>query len=117
MLLHGGLKSLLLLASVVSADVARVFLSGHSESQAEPRTLSPSDARLVIARRLGLSDFHSLRDANDATIEALNLLSGKPQPLFNGNNQVDPVPKAIFVVEGGEDVFGARVQRFDSSRQ
>lgn len=108
MLFSSGLASALLLVGAASAKVAHVLIPDHAGSQTVPRTISPSDARLVFARRLGLSDFHSLRNANEATIEALNVLGGRPQPLFSGESQTETSGKAIIVVEGAEDLFGRK---------
>lgn len=106
MLFLSGLASILLLGSAVSAEVAHVLFLDHKRSQSEPLTVSPSDARLVFARRLGLSEFHSLQGATDATVEALNVLGGKPQRLFGGANDAETKPQAIIMVEGAEDIFG-----------
>lgn len=104
-----GLTSVLLFVGVVSADVAHVLLPEHAAAQTQPRTVSPSDARLVLARRLGLSDFHSLRDANEGTVEALNALGGRAQPLFGGETRTETLRRAIIVVEEAEDLFGTSI--------
>jgi len=101
-----GFTSVLLLAGAVSAEVAHVLLPDHATPQTKPRIVSPSDARLVLAQRLGLSDFHSLKDANEETVEALNALGGKAQPLFGGQIQTETPRRAIIVVEEAEDLFG-----------
>lgn len=106
MLFSAGLASILLLAGATYAEVAHVILPDLTKSQVSPRAVSPSDARLVFAQRLGLEEFHSLQNANEATIESLNLLGAKPEPLFSGKSLAEPQQSAIIVVEGADDIFG-----------
>ncbi|GAB7363859.1 hypothetical protein MBLNU230_g4423t1 [Neophaeotheca triangularis] len=65
----------------------------------EPRSLSPEVARLVMAQRLGLEDFHSPEELDEQSISALNDY-GRPSHLFG---QGEGLKTAIIILESSED--------------
>jgi len=64
-------------------------------------TLSPEEARLVIAHRLGDSSYHSLEHADDSVLEKLNLFGGRRQKLFSGEE--DESKQLVFMIDGATD--------------
>jgi hypothetical protein len=78
-------------ATALAADA--VVWSG-SESDLK---ISPENARLVIAHRLGLSAYHQLENADDNT---LSILNKHQKPLFSEEH---PSRKLLVIVEGVEN--------------
>lgn len=79
-----------------------------SQSKQQPRTIAPSTARLLVAQRLGLSQYHDLGDADEDTLDILNSFRGEELPIFDDDATTRPsiIDKALYVVEGVEDVQG-----------
>ncbi|KAI4207252.1 MAG: hypothetical protein LQ348_000637 [Seirophora lacunosa] len=71
----------LLTATTLATD-GRIYISGYPPG-AFGQTLSPATTRLLLARRLGLSHFHSLEGADDTTLSILNGFGGEPTPLLH----------------------------------
>lgn len=71
----------LLTATTLATD-GRIYISGYPPG-AFGQTLSPATTRLLLARRLGLSHFHSLEGADDTTLSILNAFGGEPTPLLH----------------------------------
>ena len=71
------------------------------QTPATPPSISPHTARLLFAQRLGLSQYHSLQDADDSTLGILNTYGGEQQQIFareNGGGE-----KLLLVVEGVDE--------------
>lgn len=69
-------------------------------------SLTANAARLLLARRLGLSQYHSLEDADDTTIRILDEQKGIQQLAFFADEN-EPRPQNILVVvEGVEQPEG-----------
>lgn len=103
-----NLLSSLLLAASASANEANVYLFHGGDSQhidSQSLSTSASTARLVFAQRLDLAQYHSLKDADEDAIQVLNEFGGRPRKLFGGD-ATHSRPKAMFVVEGVENVQG-----------
>ncbi len=82
-----------------------------SPSKQGPPSISPITARLLLAQRLGLSQYHSLEDADGRTLEILNTFGGVRQRMFEhedqrmgGDNSEDG--KFLLVIEGVSDPEG-----------
>ena len=72
-----------LATATASAPHGDVYIFDPSSQQPRPdRTLSPVAARLVLAQRGGLEDFHSANLYDKDVIEAINDY-GRPSPLFS----------------------------------
>lgn len=54
----------------------------YSSSTLETPSISSITARLLLAHRLGLSQYHSLDGADEATIEVLNGFEGSREQIF-----------------------------------
>ncbi|GME66367.1 hypothetical protein GTA08_BOTSDO13237 [Neofusicoccum parvum] len=100
--------SLLGLASTVAAGAqpARVYVQDLDApahlTQTAP-TLSPDTARLVFAQRLGLAQYHSLKHADDDTIQYINDFGGSRHQLFDDEQLADDTKHIMVVVEGMKD--------------
>lgn len=82
----GVLLSSLYCSAAAASQAAHVFIYDPLAAKAAPQELSsvsPETARLILARRLGLSRFHSIEDADDDVLGQLNAYGGR-QALFNG---------------------------------
>lgn len=98
----------LLLALSVSAEPAQIYLSGHRDipdaSISKFRSISPTAARLVLAQRLDVSEYHTLQGSDDATLQAVNDFGGMPRKLFADE---DPTrPSVMIMIEDVENTRG-----------
>ena len=66
-----------------------------------PPSISPHAARLLLAQRLGLSQYHSLHDADESTLDILNKHGGEQQQIFTRGDRSQGAEKLLLVVEGG----------------
>lgn len=101
--------SLLGLAAA-AASSPRVYVQdldapAHLSTQTAP-TLSADTARLIFAQRLGLSQYHSLKHADDDTIEYLNDFGGSRHQLFDDDQLSDGTKHIMVVVEGMKSTEG-----------
>lgn len=89
---------------------AYVYFRGSSSNAfkllATAPSISPSEARLIFAQRLGLSTYHSLGGASDSTLELLNEYGGQQQPLFHDEHSQAQPNKLLAIVEGVESPKG-----------
>ena len=69
-------------------------------SRAGTPSISPNTARLLLAQRLGLSQFHSLEGADESTLDVLNTYGGKQQQLFNDEQHARSNDRLLLVVDG-----------------
>lgn len=94
--------SALLFGLPAVAQNALVYLATPSPVDYAPTTLDPSEARLVIAQRLGLSRYHNLNKATDRTLRLLNAFSPAPESLLSAHQEERP-RQALVIIEGVED--------------
>ncbi|KAA6416388.1 MAG: hypothetical protein FRX48_01108 [Lasallia pustulata] len=66
-------------------------------------SITPETARLVLACRLGLSQYHSLHNADETTIEYLNRFGGRQKRLLPSYQDELPLGKLLVMVEGVGD--------------
>lgn len=85
---------------------AHVYLSDSGQQHhTKPPSISPHEARLLLAQRLGLSSYHSLGDASDSALERLNIYGGAQKELFHEEQWQSP-NLLLAVVEGVEHPEG-----------
>ena len=90
-----------------------VFVAGHTASvylldqdlQPSARgssvpTVEPSTARLLLAQRLGISQYHSLENPDDLTLQLLNRFRGTQSSLFSEVEKDEGKHKVLILVEG-----------------
>ena len=90
-----------------ASSVAHVYLSDHSgRHDTKTPSISPSEARLLFAQRLGLSNYHSLGDVSDSTLEFLNTFVGPQKQLFTEDYWQEEPSRLLVIVEGIEHPEG-----------
>ena len=87
--------------TVAGEAVVYTSESWSHQTPAEPPSISPHIARLLFARRLGLSQYHSLQDADDSTLDILTTYGGEQQQIFAREN--GGAEKLLLVVEGVDE--------------
>lgn len=88
---------------------AHVHLSDSCQQRhTKPPSISPHEARLLLAQRLGLSSYHSLGDVSESTLEHLNIYGGAKKELFHEDQWQSP-NLLLAVVEGVEHPEGMLV--------
>ena len=72
--------------AVAVSEEDTIILLGSSRSrqffESTPPALSPTGARLVLAKHLGLDEYHSLQEYDDETFGALNCQTSRWQTLL-----------------------------------
>ena len=107
--MRSQLPSLLLAALVAVAVTARdahVYVSG-SRAARRHDAITPFAARLVIARSLGLAEYHSLDGVDDVTIQALNTVDQASHEILR---EQEPARSRTFIlIEGVDNVEGVLI--------
>ena len=76
-----------------------------SQSQSQPPSISPNDARLFFAQQLGVSEYHNIGDAGESTLHLLNAHAGRQRPLFSDEGRNGP-KRFLLIVEGVDSPEG-----------
>lgn len=87
-----------LLAARTIATDASIYIS-DSPSGASREALSPATTRLLLARRLGLSQYHSLKRADDTTLRVLNDFGGEQKTLLSMDEPWTGPQRNLVIVE------------------
>ena len=74
--------------------------SNPSSGSSPAASVDPSAARLLLAHRLDLSQYHSLGNVDDFTLQLLNRFGGTNPPVFSEDEDVNRREKLLVVVEG-----------------
>jgi hypothetical protein len=94
-------------SSVTAAPAAaKVFVYDSdvaSQASPSPETVDAATARLILAQRLGLGQFHIVSGADDESIRQINTFSAQRQPLFGHERHAEPTSRVLIVVEGIEE--------------
>lgn len=98
--------SALLLSAAAVAEDALVYLTGYS-SDTSPSSLTPPEARLLFAQRLSLSSYHSLKDASEGALQAINTFGSRSQSIF-ATQQNARRRQAFAIIEGVVEPQGER---------
>ncbi|TGO61761.1 hypothetical protein BOTNAR_0124g00130 [Botryotinia narcissicola] len=108
-----------LLASTVCAasDSALAYiLEGQQKPNnlISPPALSPNEARLVLAQRLGVSQFHDVGSVGSEAIKYINKFGGQLKSLFNDAPK-DRAAELVIIVEGvSEETAGSLLNSLSS---
>jgi hypothetical protein len=70
------LPTIIGVASATSEAIVYIFQGTEWPNSVDPPSLSPEQARLVIAQRLGVSKWHGLGDSSDSKISYVNEFGG-----------------------------------------
>ncbi len=115
MKLPGTLLLPLLVGAASATPEASVYIfpATTPPSTSTPPSLSPEQARLVFAQRLGASQYHGLGKTSEDTISYINQFGGHGESLFEGVK--DKAPELVLVVEGvSEQTAGPLFQAWSS---
>ena len=93
------------LVARTAASSANIYISGPPSKAAE-QALSPIATRLLLARRLGLSQYHSLEGADEALLKLLNDFGGEQRALLSTEEQWQGHQRNLIVVDGVENPKG-----------
>lgn len=94
------------LRSFVTCQEAPLYIQDDSPNPPTSKapSISPATARLLLAQRLGLSQYHDLGDVDETTLDVLNTYGGPQQSAFGEEaapRQQSP-DKLLFIIEGVE---------------
>jgi hypothetical protein len=73
-------------------------------------TLTPEEARLVIAQRLGISRYHSLSGVSDDALTYINAFGGPHSPLFTIINDWDKRSQLVLMIDNVNPELAARYE-------
>jgi hypothetical protein len=99
------LSTSLLLPALVGAAAALsdasvyIFQQDFTPETSKTPTLTPEQARLVFAQRLGISRYHALEDASESTLSYINSFGGQGESLFEDASDDRP-SELLLIVEG-----------------
>jgi len=74
--------------------------SVHRPAASISDSVSAETARLILAQRLGLAQYHSLKGVDEQTIRQLNDFGGSPQRLLSKGYGDSSPGKLLVIVEG-----------------
>lgn len=108
------MKAVHILLSAVLAGLAcaansgaSVYIFDHksplSTFEKAPSSVSPLNARLLFAQRLGLSEYHKLENAEETVLSLLNRFGSAQLPLFSGIDEPETTHRLLVMVDGVED--------------
>ena len=106
--LGGLLWAFIAFRTYAASPEALVYTFPDGGPQESPPSICPNDARLLLAHRLGVSEYHSIGDVGDSTLELLNTYGGKSRLLSNDASRSSyPYPpsgprRLLVFVEGVE---------------
>jgi hypothetical protein len=86
-------------ATALSDASVYIFQRDNSPSISRPPFLTPEQARLIFAQRLGASQYHGLGDASEDTLSYINRFGGRRESLFQDGAD-DKTPELVLIVEG-----------------
>lgn len=93
------LPAFISVASATSSAQVYIFQGEDFPNTSTPPTLSPEEARLVFAQRLGVSQYHRLGDASETTLSYISQFGGSQESLFQDLAQ-DKAAELVLIVEG-----------------
>jgi len=108
MKLTWGLALSSLYSAACAAGVGHVYIHDslpRSSPQASS-SVDPDTARLILAQRLGLSRFHSIKNPSEEVVQQINAYKGKQQKLFGGEHPEATQAQLLVWVEDVDDVAG-----------
>ncbi len=68
--------------------------------KAGPPSISLNTVRLLLAQRLGLSEYYSLENADESALEVLNTFNGEQRYIFDYEEAAWGAEKLLFIVDG-----------------
>lgn len=93
------LPALIGAASATSDAAVYLFQGDDWPNDSNPPSLTPEQARLIFAQRLGTSRYHGLGDASESTLSYINQFGGRQESLFDDSSK-DKAAELVLIVEG-----------------
>jgi len=92
-------------STVNAASAAKVlYLDSNPDASTSPpardQIVSPDTARLILAQRLGVGQYHSVAGADEEAIQQINAFGSQQQALFGQDKHKDQVSRLLVMVEG-----------------
>ncbi|KAJ4342917.1 hypothetical protein N0V87_000634 [Didymella glomerata] len=106
MKLSWGFVASSLYCAAAAAQNGHVFTFDGSEDHAAPASspIGPETARLILAQRLGLSRFHSIKDADADAIKSINIYGGRQQKLFGEDADTSRAQLLVWLEDAEESL-------------
>jgi hypothetical protein len=98
----GLLLPVLIGAATAAASDGTVYIFQGQESpstSSNPPALTPEEARLVFAQRLGVPQYHSIGDASEKTLSSINTFGGRQESIFQDSGR-DKAAELVLLVQG-----------------
>jgi len=98
-------------AACASSEKAKVYIVPQPKHLLRSSTtpiLSPQEARLVIAQRLGVSQYHSLSQTSSDALEYINVFGRQQSDLF-GHDKGDRQQQLVLIVESTTESSAQRL--------
>lgn len=110
MKLSWGVVASTLYCAAAAAKNGHVFTFDGSENHAAPASspIDPETARLILAQRLGLSRFHSIKDASAEAIKTINTYGGRQQKLFGEEAARSRAQLLVWLEDAEESLVASR---------
>lgn len=110
MKLSWGLVASSLYCAAAAAKNGHVFTFDGSKAHAAPASspIDPETARLILAQRLGLSRFHSIKDAGAEAIKSINAYGGRQQKLFGEEADTSRAQLLVWLDDAEESLVTSR---------
>ena len=95
-------------AGIVQSAAQEAFVYTFGDPQTPPNNIAnlpviaPETARLVLAQRLGVSQYHNLGTTGDITLDLVAQLGGAHHVLFKDDKEDDEIRRVLVIVEGIE---------------
>lgn len=103
----------LLVVRTLAID-ASIYVSDLATG-ASREALSPATTRLLLAQRLGLSQYYGLEDSDDETLRILNSFGGKQKTLLSNDEPWTGPQRNLIIVEGVEQQLQSNIQSLSIS--
>jgi hypothetical protein len=96
-----GLLLPVLIGAASAIPDAKVYLFQGEDfpNTSTPPTISPEEARLVFAQRLGISQYHGVGEVSEKALSHINKFGG-PQELLFQDSAHDKAAELVLIVEG-----------------
>jgi hypothetical protein len=110
MKLTWGLVASTLSCAAAAATNGNVFTFDGTKNHAAPASspIDPETARLILAQRLGLSRFHSIKDADADAIKNINTYGGRQQKLFGEQADTSRAQLLVWLEDAEESLVTSR---------
>lgn len=110
MKLSWGFVASSLYCAATAAKNGHVFTFDGTNNHAAPASspIDPETARLILAQRLGLSRFHTIKDADAEAIKNINTYGGKQRKLFGEEADTSRAQLLVWLEDAEESLITSR---------